>query len=233
MQLNFNKQVVLITNADTVIGSACVKELVANNATVIAHYFDSDSKIMAELIDKSKNSDKDIVYIYKADLTSRKVVDDMIEDLIIKFGSIDALIVNNKVSFPIKTFMESSFFDVDDGITKEIKSLMYCSQAVLKNMIKNKNGKIIIINNSFSKYSGYGSISYAAAKSAIESIAKIMALELSRFGISVNVVSPGFEEKDNRITQINERKDFLVSETLKVINFLILNPIINGSTFMI
>lgn len=232
MQFDFKDKKVLITNAETTIGSACVKELISNKATVIAHYFDSDTKKMADLVEQSRNTDQSIVYIYKADLTNRKKVEEMIDELLGKFGKIDVLIINNKVTFPAKSFIDLSFFDIDDGITKEIKSLLYVSQAVLKNMIKNKSGKIIIINNSFSKYAGYGSIPYSTSKSVIDAIAKTMALELSLFGISVNMVSPGIEETDKSITQIKDKTTFLISETLKIINFLILSSDVNGATFI-
>lgn len=71
-----------------------------------------------------------------------------------------------------------------------------CSQAALLNMLPRKAGKLIFISSTLSRQPGYGFAAHSAAKSAMDSMAKVMATELGPEGITVNVVGPGLVKTD-------------------------------------
>jgi len=54
----------------------------------------------------------------------------------------------------------------------EMKALYNCSQAVLKDMLGRKSGKLIFVSSSLSRFPGFGFSAHATAKSAMDSIAK-------------------------------------------------------------
>ena len=78
----------------------------------------------------------------------------------------------------------------------EMKALYNCSQAVLKDMVNRKSGKLIFVSSSLSRSPGNGFAAHAAAKSAMDGMAKVMAMELGPVGITVNVVGPGLTLTD-------------------------------------
>ena len=74
--------------------------------------------------------------------------------------------------------------------------MVHCCQAVLPGMMENKYGKIILVSSSLSREPGYGFAAHCAAKAAMDSLARTMALELGPAGIFVNVVGPGLTRTD-------------------------------------
>jgi 3-oxoacyl-[acyl-carrier protein] reductase len=63
-------------------------------------------------------------------------------------------------------------------------------------MMSRKSGKLIFVSSSLSRFPGFGFSAHAAAKSAMDSIGKVMAMELGPMGITVNVVGPGLTLTD-------------------------------------
>lgn len=194
MELGISNKTVLITGASRGIGAAIAKALAFHGASVIINYIRNREKAEAVLTEIKKNGGKGIVI--QADVRERNAVEQMVEQGILEFGKIDVLINNANIDFPIKPFTELSWDDIKTKITGEMKSLYNCSQAVLKGMMQRKGGKLIFISSGLSRHPGYGFSAHAAAKSALDSIAKVMALELGPYGITVNVIAPGLTRTD-------------------------------------
>ncbi len=194
MELGLNNKTVLITGASRGIGAAIAKALAFHGASVIINCIRSMEKAEAVLTEIKKNGGKGI--IVQADVRERSAVEKMVEQGIREFGKIDVLINNANIDFPIKPFTELSWDDIKTKITGEMQSLYNCSQAVLKDMMKRKRGKLIFISSGLSRHPGHGFSAHAAAKSAMDSIAKVMALELGSYGITVNVIAPGLTRTD-------------------------------------
>jgi len=189
MKLKLEGKVVLVTGASRGIGAATAKALAYHGATVVINYLNSKAK--AEEVLAQINNYKGSGMIYQADVRDAASVNKMVEVTIKKFGIIDILVNNANINFPIKPFTELSWDDINDKISGEMMALYNCSQAVLKNMIEQKSGKLIFISSGLSRNPGKGFSAHAAAKSAVDSIAKVMAIELGPLGITVNVVGPG------------------------------------------
>ena len=112
----------------------------------------------------------------------------MLESTLKEFGKIDVLVNNANINFPIRPFIELKWDQIEAKILGEMKALYNCSQAVLKDMMSRKSGKLIFVSSSLSRFPGFGFSAHAAAKSAMDSIGKVMAMELGPMGITVNVV---------------------------------------------
>ncbi|HBH60311.1 MAG TPA: short-chain dehydrogenase, partial [Nitrospiraceae bacterium] len=166
----------------------------AHSASVIINYFQNRGKAEQILKDIKAGGGKGM--IFQADVRDNSAVRKMIQEGIKEFGKIDVLVNNANINFPIKPFTELSWDEIEAKLSGEMKALYNCSQAVLEDMIPRKSGKLIFISSGLSRHPGYGFSAHAAAKSAMDSIAKVMALELGPFGINVNVIGPGLTRTD-------------------------------------
>ncbi|MGD8209900.1 MAG: 3-oxoacyl-ACP reductase family protein [Desulfobacterales bacterium] len=202
MDLGLKDKVALITGASRGIGAASAKALAHHGATVIINYINSKDKA-EELLDEIKKAGgKGIVC--QADVRNQDAVNDMVESTLNEFGKIDVLVNNANINFPIRPFTELTWDQMEAKILGEMKALYNCSQAVLKDMLVRKSGKLIFVSSSLSRFPGFGFSAHAAAKSAMDGMAKVMAMELGPSGITVNVVGPGLTITDATAGQPKE-----------------------------
>ncbi len=131
----------------------------------------------------------------KLDVVSEEECSCLFTELKNKGVSIDVLVNNAgvaNVSLFAKTKRESfdSVFDVNfHGSMRLIKEC-------LRYMSKNRFGRIINVSSVLSVMPQHGFSSYAASKSALEGVTKVLALEYASKGITVNCVNPGFVDTD-------------------------------------
>lgn len=109
--------------------------------------------------------------------------------------------------------MELEWDELEAKITGEMKALYNCSHAVLRDMAERKSGKLIFISSGLSRHPGFGFSAHAAAKAAMDSIAKVMAMELGPTGITVNVIGPGLTLTDATSGQPKEIHDQVAEMT--------------------
>jgi 3-oxoacyl-[acyl-carrier protein] reductase len=202
MELGLKDKVALITGASRGIGAASAKALAHNGTTVVINYIKSKDRAEEWLDEIKKAGCKGMVF--QADVRDQGAVNDMVESTLKEFGKIDVLVNNANINFPIRPFIELTWDQIEAKILGEMKALYNCSQAVLKDMMNKKSGKLIFISSSLSRFPGFGFSAHAAAKSAMDSMAKVMAMELGPMGITVNVVGPGLTLTDATAGQPKE-----------------------------
>jgi 3-oxoacyl-[acyl-carrier protein] reductase len=211
MELGLKDRVALITGASRGIGAASAKALAYHGATVIINYIQSKDKAGALLNEIENTGGKGMVY--QADVRNSGAVNEMIESSLKEFGRIDILVNNANINFPIKPFIEFTWEEMEAKIMGEMKALFNCSQAVLKDMTRRKTGKLIFISSSLSRFPGNGFSAHAAAKSAMDGMAKVMAMELGPLGITINVVGPGLTLTDATSGQPKEMHEQMAAIT--------------------
>ena len=202
MELELKDKVALVTGASRGIGAASAKALAHHGATVVINYIKSKEKA-EELLDEIKKAGGKGM-VFQADVRDQGAVNSMVESTLREFGKIDVLVNNANINFPIRPFIELTWGQIEAKILGEMKALYNCSQAVLKDMLNRKSGKLIFISSSLSRFPGFGFSAHAAAKSAMDSLAKVMAMELGPSGITVNVVGPGLTITDATAGQPKE-----------------------------
>lgn len=211
MDLGLKNKVALITGASRGIGAATAKALAHHGAAVIINYIQSKDK--AEQVLEEINAEGGRGMIFQADVRDTQAVDAMADAAIKKFGKIDVLVNNANINFPVKPFVELTWDEIEAKIMSEMKALYNCSQAVLKDMTRRKSGKLIFISSSLSRSPGFGFSAHAAAKSAMDGMAKVMATELGPLGITVNVVGPGLTLTDATAGQPKEMHEQVAAIT--------------------
>jgi 3-oxoacyl-[acyl-carrier protein] reductase len=202
MELGLKDKVAIVTGASRGIGAASAKALAHHGATVVINYIKSKDKADELLNEIKKAGGKGMVF--QADVRDRGAVNSMVESTLKEFGKIDVLVNNANINFPIRPFIELTWDQLEAKILGEMMALYNCSQAVLKDMLNKKSGKLIFVSSSLSRFPGFGFSAHAAAKSAMDSLAKVMAMELGPSGITVNVVGPGLTITDATAGQPKE-----------------------------
>lgn len=131
------------------------------------------------------------VFPLPLDLTGKKGIDRLIETVLRDFGRIDVL-VNNAGTTVRKPFLEVTEKEFDVVVGLNLRAVFFLTQAVVKEMVKQKKGKIINIASLGSQI-GLRNISvYTATKGGIASLTRTLALELAPHNLHVNAIAPGY-----------------------------------------
>ncbi len=126
----------------------------------------------------------------KTDVTNYDSVSAMVKQTQEALGNIDVLI--NCVGWDIiEPFWKNPLEYWDKVIDINYKSVVYCSRAVLDNMMENNVGKIINISSDAGRGGSGGETVYAGAKGGVIAFTKSLAREVARFNILVNCICPG------------------------------------------
>ena len=187
-------KVALVTGASRGIGAAAAIRLAQGGAAVVINYHqnkDAAQKVLAEV-----ESAGDHGMVFQADVTQRTQVDSMVRAASEKLGAIDVLVNNAYFPFQVSALHEISWDSFHQAIEHELSAFYHCVQACLPAMKEKKAGRIIVVSTRLAQQPLARMGAYAAAKSALESMANTMAIELGPLGIAVNVVTPAFTLTD-------------------------------------
>lgn len=135
------------------------------------------------------------IQFYQIDVADTAQVEKGIEQVYADFGSIDIL-VNNAGITRDNLLMRLSPEDWDSVLTTNLKSVYNTCRAVIRPMIKQRQGKIINITSVIGLMGNAGQTNYAASKAGMIGFTKSLAKELASRGVCVNCVAPGFIETD-------------------------------------
>ncbi|ANX12251.1 3-oxoacyl-[acyl-carrier-protein] reductase [Fictibacillus arsenicus] len=188
-----NNKSVLITGASRGIGRAIALYFAKNGAKVAVNYSGSEAKAN-EVVEEIK-ANGGTAFSIKADISSSEDVTNMVKSVIDEFGSLDVL-VNNAGITRDNLLMRMKEEDWDAVINTNLKGVFLTTKAVSRQMMKQRNGRIINIASIVGVSGNAGQANYVAAKAGVIGLTKTTAKELSSRGITVNAIAPGFIETD-------------------------------------
>lgn len=152
------------------------------------------------------------VKLFKANISNREDVEDMVDYCIKEFGGLDVLVNNAGVSQD-KLFTDITDEDWDNMMNINLKGSFYCSQVALKYMISEKKGNIINISSIWGISGASCEVHYSITKAGIIGMTKALAKEVGPSNIRVNSIAPGVINTDMLSGYNEEDIDALVEET--------------------
>jgi 3-oxoacyl-[acyl-carrier protein] reductase len=192
--LQLRDKVVLVTGASRGIGAAAAKRLAVSGASVIINYH-RNREAAKKVLDEIQSAGGEGM-VFQADVRRKDQVDLMIKGVREHYRAIDVLVNNAYFPFQVGQLHELSWEDFHCAIEHELMAFHNCVQACLPDMTEKKSGKIIVVSTRLAQQPLAKMGAYAAAKSALESMADTMAIELGPVGINVNIVTPAFTLTD-------------------------------------
>ena len=127
------------------------------------------------------------------DVTARESLNDLVEHIETTIGPIDILVNNAGINMK-KPALEVTDEDFDRIVHTNLNSVFSLTRACASRMMDRKSGSILMISSMAAYYGIDRVVAYAASKSAVEGMVKVLASEFSGNGVRVNAIAPGFIE---------------------------------------
>lgn len=183
-----NKRTVLITGATGGLGTAMCKELYKDGYRVVGNYHTKEKaeKWMATM----KEEGFDIKLFY-GDVSDFESAGEMIRNIENEVGTIDTLVNNAGITRDgrLAKMKREDWYDV---INTNLNSVFNCTRQVVDGMIERNFGRIINISSVNGQRGQFGQTNYSAAKAGMHGFTKSLAMEVAKYGITVNTISPGY-----------------------------------------
>lgn len=183
----------LVTGASRGLGRAIALKLAECGADVGVNYLQNEAAA-GEVVAAIEAMGRKIVAV-QADVADEAAVKQMIAATVAELGGLDILVNNaGLVQDQYAAFMSAEQFRhvVDVCLT----GAFFCSKAAIRQMMKNKWGRIVNISSDAGLMGDMQRANYSAAKAGMIGLTKAMARELAAQGINVNAVAPGIIETD-------------------------------------
>jgi 3-oxoacyl-[acyl-carrier protein] reductase len=186
-------QIALVTGASRGIGRAIAATLIAKGARVIgtATSEQGADSISAYLEELSPGNGKGML-LNVNDATACNETIDAIQK---EFGAI-SILVNNAGITQDQLAMRMKDEEWDSVIATNLTAVARLSRAVLRGMMKARQGRIINITSVVGSAGNPGQMNYAAAKAGVAGMSRALAREIGSRNITVNCVAPGFIDTD-------------------------------------
>ncbi|MBL0050680.1 MAG: acetoacetyl-CoA reductase [Bacteroidetes bacterium] len=203
-----SKRIVLVTGATGGLGTAMCKELYTDGFHVIANY---RNKQKADEWQAKINAEGFVIDMYEGDVTDYDSVGAMIAKIEAEVGPIDTLVNNAGITRDIR-FSKMSKEDWDAVIATNLTSVFNCTRHVINGMMERKYGRIINISSVNGQRGQFGQANYSAAKAGMHGFTKTLAMEVAKYGVTVNTISPGYIGTDMVMAVAEKVREQIVSQ---------------------
>jgi|WetSurMetagenome_2_1015567.scaffolds.fasta_scaffold03805_7 3-oxoacyl-[acyl-carrier protein] reductase len=204
---DLTNKVAVVTGSGRGIGQAIALKLAEIGAIVVVN---DVNETFAELtVAQIKGMDRQSLAVI-ADVSSTEDVNRMMAKVKEVYGRIDIL-VNNAGIARDQLLLRMTDDDWDRVLNISLKSVFLCTRAVIRDMMKQRWGRIVSISSIVGLAGNPGQANYASAKAGIIGFTKTMSKEVASRNVTVNAVAPGFID-----TEMTQRLDETQKAELKV-----------------
>ncbi|MDH5356840.1 MAG: 3-oxoacyl-ACP reductase FabG, partial [Gammaproteobacteria bacterium] len=185
-------QIALVTGASRGIGQAIAMALGEQGATVIGTATtEAGAEKISEALQSAGIKGKGLVL----NVADSESVKECLKSITANFGAPDIL-VNNAGITRDNLLMMMKDDQWDEIINTNLTSVFRMTKAIVRPMMKKRNGRIINISSVVGSTGNPGQTNYAAAKAGLVGFSKSLAREIGSRNITVNTVAPGFIDTD-------------------------------------
>ncbi|MDD5309847.1 MAG: 3-oxoacyl-ACP reductase FabG [Deltaproteobacteria bacterium] len=178
----------LVTGASRGLGRAIAKRLAADGFEVWVGFLECEDEAEATLdeIRRAGGAGRTVRF----DVSDSRAVDSVLVPLLASEGPVDVLVNNAGVAHDGYMMMlpEAKWREVLDV---NLTGFFLVTRACLKGMVQRKRGRIVNVGSLAGEIGNVGQVAYAASKAGIAGATRALALEMARWNILVNAVSPG------------------------------------------
>ena len=206
--MNLPGQIALVTGATRGIGQGIALELGKQGATVIGTATsDKGAQAISEYLAAAGIKGGGMTM----NVNDSAQIDQTHDTIRKQYGEI-SILVNNAGITRDNLLARMSDDEWDDIMATNLKSVFRLSRAVLRGMMKARNGRIINISSVVGSMGNAGQANYAASKAGMIGFSKSLAREIGSRNITVNCVAPGFIATDMTEELTQEQRDKLVEQ---------------------
>jgi len=198
----------LITGGSRGIGKSISIEIGKEFHVVIGYVNSKDKAVeVCDVISSSGGSASTV----KIDISNKESVDQAFSEIEKTYDSVDVLINNAGITKDnILPRMKND--EWEDVIQTNLTGSFYTSQRAIKQMMKNKWGRIVFISSVVGLSGNQGQSNYAASKAGLIGLSKSISKELGSRNITSNVIAPGYIETDMTSFLNDENKDEIIGQ---------------------
>src|SRR5882762_7499699 len=202
---SLNGRVALVTGSTAGLGKALALALGEAGAKVAFNYADNSAR--AEKAFKEFRANGCEAMLVRANVTSEADVERMVRDVNSALGPVDIAVLNATCDQPQKPIEQYDWAFYQTMIDFFIKSPFLLTRACLPHMKKQRWGRIINIGSEVVQRGVANFTAYVAAKGGQNGFHRGLATEVARFGITVNMVSPGWIPVERHEKEPQQWKD--------------------------
>jgi acetoacetyl-CoA reductase/3-oxoacyl-[acyl-carrier protein] reductase len=183
----------LVTGASRGIGRAIALELAREGAKVAINFASNEAKAqeVAEEVTRLGST----AMLAHANLADPKEARAMVDRVAKEFVHLDILVNNAGITRDamLPKMTDEKWIEV---IQTNLNGCFFCTSAAIPYMSAQSYGRIVNVSSMNGQVGAMGQANYSASKGGIIAFTRTAAVELARFGITVNTVAPGYTETD-------------------------------------
>lgn len=182
--------VALVTGASRGLGRAIAESLAAQGFRVAINY--SSSHEAAQAVKQRIVAAGGVAEVFAADVTDEEAVDELQSAITASLGEVDVLVFNATGPQPMLPIEKLQWSDMLDQLDFFVKSPLLLTKAFLPGMKERGWGRIVHIGSEVFDIGNADFSNYVSAKGAQLGLTRSWARELGPYGITVNLVAPGW-----------------------------------------
>ncbi|MGZ4036836.1 MAG: acetoacetyl-CoA reductase, partial [Bacteroidia bacterium] len=186
--MSHSKRTVLVTGATGGLGTAMCKKLHQDGYRVVGNYHTKEKA--EKWMEEMKKEGFDIKLFY-GDVSDFDSAGEMIKKIEAEVGTVDTLVNNAGITRDgrLINMKKDDWYAV---INTNLNSVYNCTKHVIQGMIDRNFGRVINISSVNGQRGQFGQTNYSAAKAGMHGFTKSLSMEVAKYGITVNTISPGY-----------------------------------------